>query len=252
MKIASFRSLAHPLSQLEAAEQIFAGALAFVTDEWADLYKDRPPHEEEVHEWLSPFESLGVIQGIPLRFEYAGSSDEDAYEDLWVRRWDGASSNTLFHYWRQQFADSLDLDSRVIHHAFALTDLVLIPDPERIASAAYELEVLSMRHHSEVGARVKREESAHLRKFRKEVELLPSLRRKGAGPRQTLPAMVDKVALVLRDAKAPMTAGAIASKLRLPNVASVNATLHQCCEGRPKRIAGWVQRAGDGEFVWVP
>lgn len=254
MRTHGFRSLSHPLSQIQAAETVFVNAMAFVRDEWADIYKDPPPDEEEVYEWLSPFELLGNLSGCELRFELAGSgSPFDEYlEGYWTRRFTGSVQDILFYSWMSELESNLGIDPRIISHGFLYTDFVLIPDPERVVATAYDLVIRSMGLASEVTKRVLDKEKQEQRNFRRLNDARFNKASRGEGPRSTNLVLADRAAVVLRDAQRPLTADDVAKAIGVSNVASVNTTLYQMSVNRrPKRLAGWVRHLGDGRYAWA-
>jgi|GEM_PF-6071568 len=250
----SFRRLGHPLSQIVAAEEVFANAAAFVEDEWEDIYKDSPPDEDEVFEWLNPLEVLGHLSACALRFELAGSDPDslEIGEGYWTRRFRGSTMDVLFHSWLFQLKDRLEIDPRVIDHGFLYTDLVVIPDSEGIAAAAHELVLLSMGLERNVEERIRAEEKREARKYRRIEFGRVSKPQRGEGPRTSNPALADRVALALRDAGTSLKAEEVAHLLEIKNVASINTTLYQMAVKRaPKRLAGWILHRDDGRYEWV-
>lgn len=248
-----FKRLAHPLAQIEAAELFWSHALAFVNDEWSDLYTDLPPDEEELAEYLEPSELLPVLAGLNLRFELTSSGTERAemLEGFWTAPYANTTQSILFHYWLLKLKQQLSgIDARVIDAGIMWTDLVLVPDPDGVARAAHYLVREALGVHHEVERHVRSEEERERTLYRSTRTPVPKSLL-GSGPRSDKPVLADKVALVLRDAMKPLSAVDVAKILRARNVASINTTLHQICTKRkPKRLAGWVRQLDDGRYSW--
>ncbi|MCP3059702.1 hypothetical protein LXT21_13020 [Myxococcus sp. K38C18041901] len=254
MAMHSFRSLAHPLSQIQAAEEIYENASAYVQDMWESIYKDPPPTLEEVDEWLNPFEILGYLSACQLRFELAGTypASEEFGDGYWTSRFSASTMDILLHSWLFQFKDELDIDPRVVDKAFMDTDLILVPDPDGITDTAYGLILQSMQVAEDVKSRVKAEEELSKRNHRRTSVVRAAKGLRGEGPRTNNLVLADRAALALRDAGRPLSADEVAKILAVKNIASINTTLHQMsAKRRPKRLAGWVQHLSDGRYEWI-
>ncbi|WP_426735811.1 hypothetical protein [Myxococcus faecalis] len=221
---------------------------------WEDIYKDPPPTEEAVDEWLNPFEVVRYLSTCQLRFEFAGTYPEaDEFGDgYWTNRFGASTTDVLFYSWLFNFKDELDIDPRVVDHAFMHTDLIVIPDPEGIASAAYGLILQGMNLEEEVRNRVSAEEESSRRNHRRTNVVHVAKTHRGEGPRTSKLVLADRAALALRDAGRPLSAEEVATRLAISNIASANTTLHQMStKQRPKRLAGWVRHLSDGRYEWV-
>ncbi|APR87937.1 hypothetical protein A7982_13286 [Minicystis rosea] len=246
----SYRALEHPLAQIEAAYEFYGYVDAFVKDEWEHLFVDDPPSEDDVDEAVSPFEMLGTLMGLGLRFERIAREDEidDGY---WELKYGGSELDVLIYDWAHQVMDAVNLDARAFEHGLFPTNLIFIPDKASVVREAYELYVSSMGAARKVDERVRQIERLYTKMGRSSERPSPAKRR-GDGPRESNPAVVDRAALELRTAQQPLSPEEIARRIKHKNVASIAAALHQVVMYRkPKRLAGWIARDDDGRYRWT-
>jgi hypothetical protein len=243
--------LLQPLAQIEAAEAFYLSVEAFVADTWGDLYRDRPPNEDALDQ-VTPATMLDTLAMMGLRFELAGymKSEEDIGDGYWEAPYGGSWVDILVYSWMHKVMDATGLDARAFVHGLSGTDLIFVPDEVGVASAAY---VLTLGGEADgVQAREDAEEARALRLMRKDAGFLDR-RGRGEGPRTPAKTMADKIALALKaSAATPLSPEEIAKRIRHDNVPSVTAALHQITAYRkPKRLAGWVLRVGDGLYAWA-
>jgi hypothetical protein len=247
----AYLALAHPLAQIEAAYEFYGYVAAFVKDEWRNLYIDSPPAEDDVDEAVSPFEMLGTLMGLGLRFELSPQKREEFDDGYWELRYGGSEFDALLYGWAHRVMDAVRLDPRAFEHGLFPTDLIFIPDNTEIVKEAYGLFTPGMAVAHGVDERVRQIELLYKKRSREEPRSVPNKRR-GPGPREEKAALVDRAALELRAAKQPLTPEDIANRIKHKNVASLSAALHQVVMYRkPKRLAGWIQRDSEGRFHWV-
>lgn len=247
-----FTALAHPLSQIRAAEEFFGQVDAFVADEWEQLFVDAPPDEEAIDE-VEPASILDALASLGLRFEVAAPMQDlnDRDDDgFWTFRFRGGSFDALLYAWAYKVMDFVELDHRAFFEALRWTDLIFVPDREGVASEAYHL--LLGANPQEIAMLEKSNEERATKLFRDEVHRRSSRGVRGEGPRASKPAMIDRAAMVLQKADTAMTPEEIAQQLKHKNLASLTAALHQVVSyGKPKRLAGCLQREGAGRYIWV-
>lgn len=249
--IHNFRALTHPLAQIQAAEEFYGQVAAFVSDEWSDLFTDEPP-DDEVLDQVSPDALLDTLSATGLRFEVAAAmvdlNDRDD-EGFWAHRFSGSSFDALLYSWAYDVMNHVELDSRAFFHALSWTDLVFVPDHEGTAAKAHLL-VLGAR--PDLVHEVDTRHEDLWKKFSRGDGAFRTVKaQRGDGPRTKKPASIDRAAIVLRDARVAMTPEEIAQRMKHKNLASLTAALHQAVNyGKPKRLAGWLQREGTGRYSW--
>lgn len=140
-KIHHYRSFAHPLAQIRAASEFHGFSSAFVSDEWEALFTDAAPDEEDVP---FPVQVLDALRQTGLRFEKFGllDDDEDGYWDL---EFGGTELDVLLYGWAHQAMDALALESRVFWHGLYGTELIFVPDYEKVVDPALQL-LLGVQH----------------------------------------------------------------------------------------------------------
>jgi hypothetical protein len=246
LEITSYRKLLSPLSQISAAREFVGQMEAFIQDTWSDLYSDDPPNE-----WPGEYEVLDALAKVRLRFE-RGSPNEDnpAEENYWDSEFRGDPIDALFHGWMHRVLSTLKIDIRLMHTALFWENLVFVPDPSHAARRARDLYEAAEEEAEDILDRDTALWEAVKRFSRAKPELRVAVPR-GAGPRTSKPAVVDRIVLALHRAKAPMTSEAIAAAIKHKNTASVTAALHQIVSyGTPKRLAGWVRKRDEGHYEW--
>lgn len=244
-----FDRLRHPLAQVEAANAFYAYAEGFVLDEWADLYTDAVPSLDAL-EGIRPHDILDGLAVLSLRFELAGHTEEegDFGNTFWSEKYVDSSLQRILYGLAYKVIDHVEVDERIVMMALQSTDLVFVPDDSGVASTAYFMVTDSL--GDGVEARVAAAAARHRKLFRSGDALRS--RRRGEGPRTSRRVLADRVALAVKASKTPLTPEEIAKRVKHDNVPSVTAALHQIVEhGRPKRLAGWIVRAGDGRYAWA-
>lgn len=250
--IHGFTALAHPLAQIRAVEEFFGQVDAFVADEWGQVFVDEPPSEEAIEE-VEPASMLDALASLGLRFEVAAPMKETNDRDgdgFWAFRFRGGCSDALLYGWAHQVMTFVELDHRAFFEALRWTDLIFVPDREGVVSHAFQL--LLTADPRQVAALEKSNEDRTTKLLRDEVRRRSSRGVRGEGPRASKPAIIDRAAIVLQKANTAMTPEEIAEQLKHENVASLTAALHQVVSyGKPKRLAGCLQREGAGRYRWV-
>jgi hypothetical protein len=138
-KYSSCRHLAHPLLQVQAAEQFFGHVDAFVSDVWHEIYEDEPPDAGEIYDAVSPGELLDVLRALGLRFDLAASPPtEVALEGFWTRRF-GSTTDILLYKWAYAVLDEVAIDVRAFEHGLQATNLIFVEDTEEVVGRACEL-----------------------------------------------------------------------------------------------------------------
>jgi hypothetical protein len=234
---------------VEAASLFYAYAAGFVLDEWADLYKDAEPTVDDL-EGVRPHDMLDGLAVLGLRFDLAGHTEEegDFGNTFWSDKYADSTLQRILYGLAFKVIDHVEVDERIVMVALQSTDLVFVPDDIGVASAAYFMVTESLLKG--VGERVAAAAARHRKLFRFDGGLRG--RGRGEGPRTTRRVLADRVSLALKSAVKPLTPEEIAKRAKHENVASVTAALHQIVEyGRPKRLAGWVVRAGEGRYAWA-
>ncbi len=262
--IHGYRSLIHPLAQINAAAQFCGYWRAFVDDEWCEIYTDKPPSVG-----LRSADMLDTLASLGLRFEVAGPMEDDDDDmgldnGFWERTFQGGALSALLFGWAEDVMKLAELDHRAFFSALRSTNLIFVPDEDGIAKAAHHL-LLSARP-DDIERRDAEREADHTKHYRHPDEDASTIlqrvlakRRRGDGPRVTKPAMIDRAAIILRDdptktwtpeelvAEMKKTRGATPK-----NLASLTTALHQVVNyGKPKRLAGCVRSEGAGRYRWV-
>lgn len=246
--IHGFRTLNHPLSQITAASEFCEHANAFIEDTWSELYSDDPPEEVDFGSVLDGLASLG------LRFEMASAPEpeEDSFirESFWSYQFQGGALNALLYGWANRMLEFLESDHRVFFHALQATDLVFIPDEERMGKKAYDL-ALSAESNEIYDLEEKREAFAKSQSLSHDDGFAHVAAERGEGPRVLKPAMIDRAAILLRKKAVALSPETIAAEIGEKNLGSLTAALHQVVKnGKPKRLRGWVQKEEAGLYRW--
>lgn len=247
-KIHSYTAYAHPLAQIDAAETWYGFSTAMVHDEWELFFEDEAPDEEDVptHEML-----IDALAHTGLRFESMGPEDEDD-EGIWRSRYHGSRLSILLYGWAFQVQDALGVDPRIFWHGLYGTELIFVPDYEKVVPKARELLKEVARNAAYVENREKQEEAFLSRVHRKHEPLVTRPANRGEGPREKKPAIVDRIAIALRDAAKALSPEEVAAAIKHKNAASIAAALHQIVAyKKPKRLSGWIQRNDQGRYQWA-
>jgi hypothetical protein len=253
--VRGYRTIDHPLSQIEAAGEFAETIHAFVEDEWENFFTDDPPDEDELEGAISPMEMLGTLHGLGLRFEIEAPRSPDPLDKGYthfIRKPGFNIADTLVYDWAFRVMEAVRLDHRAFLHGLYYTDLLFVPDDHGTMAKALEMYLHWAKSRARVEARYKDCEAAEDRLRRPSALAIGG--RRGAGPNKKASVLIDRIALALRGAGKPLTPDQVANKLKYPNTASVAAALHQAAAyKKPKRIAGWIRRdAESGGYAWVP
>ena len=247
-KIHGYVAYAHPLAQIEAAETWHGFSTAMVVDEWELFFEDEAPDEEDVP---TPEMIIDALAHTGLRFESMGPEDED-HEGFWREKYRSTRMNILLYGWAYQVLDALGVDPRIFWHGLYGTELIFVPDYEKVVLKARDLLKEVARNAAYVEKRETQEEEYLSRVHRKHDFPAAKPVNRGEGPREKKLAIVDRIAIALRDAGKPLTPEEVAAAIKHKNAASIAAALHQIVAyKKPKRLSGWIQRNDQGRYRWA-
>lgn len=246
--IHGFRSLAHPLAQIRAAEEFYATVDAFVVDTWRELYVDEPPDEDHVADAVAPSNMIDALASLGLRFEVAAPMAEERVDDgFWAMRFGGGSLDALLYAWAYQVMEFVELDRRAFFDGLRWTDLIFVPDGDGLSAQAYQL--LLTANSDAIRTNEAKHELFDRDHYRSDRGASRRKVTRGGGPRIKRPAVIDRATIAMRNAKREFTPEELAKHMRYKNLASLTAALHQVVSyGRPKRLLGWVVKTDGGRY----
>src|ERR1051325_6052069 len=133
-KIHGYTAYAHPVAQIDAAETWYLFSAAMVHDEWELFFEDEAPDDEDVP---NPEMMIDALARTGLRFESIGPEDRDD-EGAW-RQYRGTRLDILLYGLAYQVQDALGVDPRIFWHGLYGTELIFVPDYEKVVPKAREL-----------------------------------------------------------------------------------------------------------------
>lgn len=143
--IHGYKSLNHPLAQIEAAEEFCESIYSFVQDEWENMRDDDPPDVDEIH----ATNVLDLLAGLGLRFELAEADANDVGCDAYFAiKPSGSPIDRILYGFARQVAEGLrknflpDLSLKLVMeivtiHGCLLDNFIFVNDDDAVASKAY-------------------------------------------------------------------------------------------------------------------